>query len=272
VVQFEKAVAYVRLHGTDVERARLDYLLTGREPSDTTARTLFLGQRPDGGWSPFWAPDYSSLDATCYRLAQADQLGLTGQEPAERALRFLAARQGADGNWEEDWSVRDLSPPWARPGDPACQLYLTANCGYWLAILRGDAEAVGRATRYLADHRADDGSLPTFPHAHWLAAGLWYWRGDRNDADAVLANLAMRVPTLAAGNLGWLVVTLQRAGVPADRPLVKQARARLEAEQQPDGRWVSEDGPGRDVHATLEALQALGYGTAAKTPDRGASA
>lgn len=36
---------------------------------------------------------------------------------------------GADGAVEV--------PRWLRPGDEAATLYLTANCSFWLAILRG---------------------------------------------------------------------------------------------------------------------------------------
>lgn len=258
MVHLASAEAFVRQHGTDVEQARLEYLLTGRAPSGTVARTLFAGQRTGGGWPPFWAPDYSSLDATCYRLAQADQLGLTGEEPVGRALRFLLGRQEPDGRWEEDRSVRDVAPRWSLPGDSAAQLYLTANCGYWLAILPSDTSAVSRAGHFLAQHLSTEGSLPTFPHTHWLAAGVWFRTGATDTAGRILAHLATRLPRLAASNLGWLVVTLQKAGLPIDHPLLEQATDRLGAEQQPDGRWLSEDGPERDVHATLEALCALG--------------
>jgi hypothetical protein len=36
-----------------------------------------------------------------------------------------------------------------------------------------------------------------------------------------------------------------------------QAAALLARRQEADGRWPSEDGPARDVHATVEALRAL---------------
>ncbi|HZU11818.1 MAG TPA: prenyltransferase/squalene oxidase repeat-containing protein [Chloroflexota bacterium] len=267
MVHLERAAAFVGRHGTDVERARLASLLTGRAPSETIVDALFAGQRPDGGWSPFWASDYSSRDATCYRLAQADQLGLNSAEPVQRAVRFLLARQASDGSWQEDSSVRDAAPPWAQPGDPAARLYLTANCGYWLAILESETEAAGRAARFLAGHLGDDGSLPTFPHSHWLAAGLWYRTGETAAAEAVLGHLTRCLSRLAASNLGWLVVTLQGVGLPAGHPLLRQATDRLAAEQQPDGRWVSEDGPERDVHATLEALRAIRGGMTTSVPD-----
>ncbi|MBV9279673.1 MAG: terpene cyclase/mutase family protein [Chloroflexi bacterium] len=257
MLDLERAYTFVREGGTDIERARLDYLLTGGRPPETIVVALFASQRGDGSWAPFWATDYSSLDATCYRLAQAEQLGLADAEPARRGLRFLAARQGSDVSWEEARSVRNVAPPWARPGDVAAQIYLTANCGYSLALGGRFSEAVGPAARFLADHLRNDGALPTFPHAHWLAAGLWYRVGGREAARCVMTHLAALLPGLPPSNLGWLVSALHRAGVPMDDRLLTRAAERLVQEQQPDGRWVSEDGPGRDVHATLEALRAL---------------
>ena len=52
-------------------------------------------------------------------------------------------------------------------------------------------------------------------------------------------------------------MALHRAGVPAAHPLLQRATPALAAAQQPDGRWVSEDGPKFDLHVTLEAIRAL---------------
>jgi len=106
------AIAFVAHHGDPIEQARLRYLLSREHPAQETVAHLLSGQRPDGGWAPFWASDYSSLDATCFRLAQAEQLGLSAAEPAIAcAVAFLARRQRADGSWEEDNSVASAAPP-----------------------------------------------------------------------------------------------------------------------------------------------------------------
>jgi len=129
-MDLEKAVAFVTDRGNEIEQARINYVLANERPSELIVGKLFAGQRPDGSWSPFWANDYSSLDATCFRLAQAEQLGLTKEEPAIiRAIRFLAQRQTPDGSWEEDEQIADLAPPWTVPGTVETRLYLTANCG-----------------------------------------------------------------------------------------------------------------------------------------------
>lgn len=64
--QFEAAAAFVNREGTAVEKARLRYLLTGEQPGEDAADAFVTSQKGDGGWEPYWAPDYTSIDATCY--------------------------------------------------------------------------------------------------------------------------------------------------------------------------------------------------------------
>jgi hypothetical protein len=253
----QAAIAFVRANGDAVEQARLDYLLNDKPPDPAIVQQILAGQRADGGWSPFWTPDYSSIDATCFRLAQAEQSGITGKEPeVQRALEFLAQRQRDDGSWEEAEHVAQLAPPWAAPGDLAARLYLTANCGFWLAVLPEAHIHASHAADYLQQHLGNDGHLPTFLHAHWLAAGLEY-RLRRQEAKRVFKYLERQLPVLATSNLAWLLSTLLLAGTSPSEFIIKQAASLLEQQQEQDGRWASEDGSERDVHVTLEALHVL---------------
>src|SRR5712692_4034668 len=130
------AALYVEQRGDLAQRARLRYIYSGQLPTPEALRLVLDGQRADGGWQPFWTSDYSSIDATCNRLAQAEQLGLGPDEPALlRALQFLVGRQQADGAWEEAPNLSSVAPAWAVPGSREARLYLTANGGYWLARL-----------------------------------------------------------------------------------------------------------------------------------------
>ena len=259
MADLDKAVEFVRGRGGPADLARLAYTLDGAAPAPAVVDALLAGQWPDGGWAPFWAPDSAGLDATCYRLAQADQLGMGAADSRiAAALRFLAGRQRPDGSWEEDATLADRAPPWAQPGDLAARLYLTANCGYWMVVLGPGVAPAAQAGDALAPYLASDGHLPTFPHGQWLAGALWFAAGRRDLAARVLAYLSTRLATLPpAGNLSWLIVALHRAGVPAAHPLLQRATPALAAAQQPDGRWVSEDGPKFDLHVTLEAIRAL---------------
>jgi hypothetical protein len=253
----ESALAFVAHHGNEVEQARLRYLLAQEAPSQNVISRLLAGQRDDGGWAPFWAADRSSLDATCFRLAQAEQLGINYLHSAiARAVKFLTLCQQADGSWEEDAAAAADAPRWVKPGDVATRLYLTANCGFWLA-LSGEHDGATKAAAYLQARLDENGHMPSFPHTHWLAAGVWYRLKWQEPAERVARHLGQQLTKLAASNLAWLIITLRSAGVPACHTLVNQATLLLEHKQHQDGRWPSEDGADWDVHATLETLRAL---------------
>ncbi len=254
----EAALAFVRSEGSRVERARLTCLLDNSPASPHVVRDLLADQRADGGWAPFWASEYSSLDATCFGLARAEQLGLTPSDDAcAKAARFLAQRQRPDGSWEEDESIASVVPPWVAPGRVASRLYLTANCGYWLAILSGEGTGPRAAGRFLETHLDESGRLPASWQAHWLAGSLWHRLNWQAAARRVLARVDRHLSDLPASNLAWLISALHGVGVSASHPLLGRAATLLERRQASDGRWVSEDGPEWDAHATVEALRAL---------------
>jgi hypothetical protein len=257
-VDQSKAIAYIEANGDVVEQARLGYLLDERPPAAEALRQLYNAQQPDGGWSPFWLPDYSSVDATCFRLSQAWELGLGIEELAVAdALRFLIVRQREDGSWEEEAEAAEVAPPWAMPGDTAAQLYLTANAGYWLALYEMDGALT--AAHFLAERQELHGRLPSFLHTHWLAAGLWQHTGQTAEAERALAYLLIRLNTgdLSAGNLAWMINALCDAGVPSTDHLIATAAERLAALQTDDGSWTADDGPLFTVQTTLQALRAL---------------
>ncbi|HEY7339244.1 MAG TPA: prenyltransferase/squalene oxidase repeat-containing protein [Ktedonobacterales bacterium] len=256
----ERAVAFVRAHGSASEQSRLRILLEGARPTAEEEAVILADQRADGGWAPFWATDYSSVDATCFRLAQAEQGGIpAGHDAILRAVWFLRDRQRDDGSWEETASTADVAPPWAMPGDLAAQLYLTANSSYWLAkLLPHDDATASRGAEVLRAHLDESGRMPTFLHAHWLAAGAWYRLGQHELAERVLTTLSDCLDAKTpASSLSWLITTLRTVDVPADHPAIMKALSLLEAGQRVDGSWASEDGPAADAHATLEALRAL---------------
>ena len=143
VVDIDAAIGFVIARGDQVDRARLSYLRTGAAPRAEALDRGELGQAPDGGWPAIWAGDVASVDATCFRLAELDDLGALHRPAARRALDWLAGRQRPDGTWEEDESLAGEAPPWARPGDPEARLYLTANAAFWLTVAGLDTAGSG---------------------------------------------------------------------------------------------------------------------------------
>jgi hypothetical protein len=257
------ATVFVEQRGDAGQRARLRYIYSGQEPTPDGLRLVLAGQRPDGGWQSAWAPNYSSIDGTGYKLFQAEQLGQGVENPAVlQALHFLVARQQADAAWEEAPNLSSMAPPWAMPGSREARLYLTALSAYWLARLAPAdmgslRESANRAAAYLALYLGGRDRLPSFLQSDWLAAGMWLCLG-RTDLPSRLATfLETRVPELPPGNLAWLIATLRGAGMEAAHPLLAAAGKRLASLQADDGHWPSEEGPGHDVDETLDALFAL---------------
>jgi hypothetical protein len=253
----QQAIRFIRQNGSPVEQARLDVLIGKPRPIEAL-RQFMVSQRGDGGWAPFWAGDYSSLDATCFHLAQAQQLAIHVNEPPfENGLRFLAERQRDDRSWEEDPSVADQAPPWAKPGELPAHLYLTANCAFWLAASPVFLDSALQGARYLSAYLDENGKLPSFLHTHWLCGGLWGRLGMVDETGRVLACLAGNMAGLSACQLAWMVTALRITGLPTEDALIQSAIPTLVSSQQEDGRWASDDGPAFDVHATLETLYAL---------------
>ncbi len=262
----DRAVAFIRQHGGEFDLARLDrFLEEGSLLTGAQEQRFFAGQRDDGGWAPFWATDYSGLDATCYWLAKGEGLWPGLSHPAfRRATDFLRARQRPDGSWEEDEAMRDRAPVWVMPGALASRLYLTANCGWWLAntTLRGafvtTDEAAIRAGANLERHLAQDGALPSFLQTHWLAAGLWIRLGRDDLAYRTLDYLASRLGAdTPASSLAWALTTLGGLGVPPEHPFGQKATTLLINQQRADGGWPSDEETASDAYVTCEALRGL---------------
>ncbi len=255
----QRAINFVNTHGTPTEKARLRFIWNGTPANDDEVIQLFEGQREDGGFAPPWASDYSSIDATCFRIAQAEQLGVTATHPSlQVALAFLLARQNGNGSWEEDSKVAESAPIWAMPGDKAAQLYLTANSGFWVAQSKASGEATELASSFLKLRVNDSGEMPSFLQTHWLAGALWAKLGDRDYAPRMIRYLGDRVDKMALSELAWMILAFSLAGLPANHALMYSAAIRLNKMQDPTGPWRGEQkDKNNDVHVTLEALRAL---------------
>jgi hypothetical protein len=270
MADLDAAIGYVVAHGDAVERARLSWLRSGIAPPQDVVQKAEMGQTPDGGWPAFWAGDVASVDATCFRIAELDDLGALDRPAAQRALGFLVARQRPDGTWEEDESLAPSAPPWARPGDPEARLYLTTNAAFWLAVSIPEGgrsaggpeehphtEPVTRAAEFFRASLRPDGSWPSFLATGWLGAAVLYHLEWFYDATRVQAVLADRIATMTGADCAWLAATLRRVGVSGDDSVLQAARRRLSETQRSDGGWESDDGDAFNVHTTLTAIRAL---------------
>ncbi|MEO3744977.1 prenyltransferase/squalene oxidase repeat-containing protein [Plantactinospora sp. B5E13] len=267
----DAAIGFVVAHGDAVDRARLQRLRTGTAPAPELLAEAEVGPAPDGGWPASWAAEVGSVDATCFRLAELDDLGALGRDAARRALDWLVSRQRADGTWEEDPSLAAEAPPWARPGDPEATLYLTANAGYWLTVAGLDARPAGpldtrvggayagvvqAAAQALAGQLRPDGTWPSYLATGWLAAAVLHGRGLFGESARIQSVLAVRLPEMSPADVAWMASALRRVGVAAAGWLLAAARRRLAETQRSDGGWPSDDGAMFEVHTTLAAIRA----------------
>ncbi|CAG1769547.1 hypothetical protein BAC2_00404 [uncultured bacterium] len=131
-----------------------------------------------------------------------------------------------------------MTPPWATPGNLSAKLYLTANCGLWLALWASSPDQAVKAADFLQIHLDRTGQLPSFWHTQWLAGGLWYKMNRVDLAQRVFEYLSQRLTDLAVSNLSWLVTTLCAAGVTSDQLILESATALLEQSQHPDAGQV----------------------------------
>jgi len=252
------AIQYIQNNGNPIELARLNFLLHDQPASAEIIEDFCASQNGDGSWSPFWLPDFSSLDATCFHLAQAQQLGMSINEPAiTTALAFIAERQKNDFSWEEELSDSEIAPPWLKPGELSALLYLTANCGYWLSLTQAYQEKVRHAGTFLAQHLDETGQFGSFAQTHWLSAAIWHKTGLEQPFQLIMRSMRAKLHQFSANNLTWMITTMRSVEIPAHYPLISEAIGKLNVLQQVNGSWQSDDGSEFDVHATLEALFAF---------------
>lgn len=267
----DAAIGFVVAHGDPVDRARMSFLRTGGPPAPAIVDEAEVGQAPDGGWPAFWAGDVASVDATCFRLAELDDLGALGRPAARKALDWLASRQLPDGSWEEDASLASQAPPWAKPGDPEAGFYLTANAGFWLTVAGLDARAAGPlddrvggvyagvvhgAAQSVAGQLKPDGTWPSFLAAGWLSAAVLFRQQSFYESARIQAVLGERLAGMSPADVAWMTSALRRVDVPVADWLIVAARRRLAETQRTDGGWASDDGETFDVHTTLAAIRA----------------
>ena len=267
VVDIDAAIGFVVAHGDPVERARLTYLRTGQQPPDYIIDRIATGQTAHGGWPASGDGTIPSVDATCFRLSELDDLGGLHGPAVERALAWLAAVQRADGSWQEDEVLAAEAPVWAMPGDPEATFYLTSLAGFWMTVAEFEEHPHGveaqtygaqmaAAARYVLDQLRPDSTWPSFLAAGWHAAGLLSGQQYFYESARIQLVLGDRLPDMTPPDIASMVATLRRVGLDEDG-LLQNARKRLGEAQRNDGGWDSAEGPLFDVHATLTVLRAL---------------
>jgi hypothetical protein len=268
MVDLDAAIGFVVARGDQVDRARLSWLRSELPPPPALMEKVELGQSRSGGWPAFWGGDTPSIDATCFRLTELDDLGGLTRPAARAAIGWLATKQRPDGTWQEAPELADTAPPWAMPGDPEAGLYLTANVGYWLAVAgppgppespeaHRHAEVLARATQAFRAAMRPDGTWPSYLIAGWLGGAMLFKTGWFYEAAQIQVVLAGRMPELSPANAAALSAAFRRVGLTHDDFVLQAAGKRLSDTQRVDGGWPSDDGEAFDVHTTLAAIRGM---------------
>ncbi len=262
----DAAVGFVVARADRVERARLSWLRAAVPPQPEVLIEAEAGQSRHGGWPATWNGHVASIDATCFRLGELDDLGALHGDAARLALDWMASRQQPDGTWEEDEALALDAPQWARPGDAEARLYLTASAAYWLTVAARETfvaepprpyeDELARAAEVVRASLRPDGTWPSFLVTGWLGAAVLYGREMYYDAARMQLALADRVPKMSPADTASMAAALRRVGVRQDDWLPEAARRRLAETQRVDGGWPSDDGEAFDVHTTLAAIRA----------------
>jgi len=266
VVDIDAAIGYVVAHGDPVERARLSFMRTRQRPTADIIERIAAGQTSTGGWPASTEGTIPSVDATCFRLNELDDLGGLQGPNVERALAWLAAMQHSDGSWEENESLAPEAPVWAMPGDPEARLYLTSLAGFWITVAELEAHPhhegparyganLAAAAAYFVAQLRPDGTWPSYLAAGWHAAGLLNEQQYFYEAARVQLVLGDRLPDMAPADIASMAAALRRVNL-GDDWLLQSARKRLAETQRSDGGWDSAEGPIFDVNTTLTVLRA----------------
>jgi hypothetical protein len=265
VVDIDAAIGYVVAHGDPVERARLSFLRTGQPPPPHIVERIAAGQVAAGGWPASTDGVVPSIDATCFRLNELDDLGGLRGDVVDRALGWLASAQRPDGTWQENEALAVEAPPWAMPGDPEATLYLTSLAGFWITVAEVElhphldqparhAPTLAAAAGYVVSQVRPDGTWPSFLAAGWHAAGLLHAQQYFYESARVQLVLGDRLHDMTPADVASMAAALRRVNL-GDDWLLQEARKRLAATQRTDGGWDSAEGPIFDVNMTLTVLR-----------------
>lgn len=262
-MNIDKAIDFLRLKGTDLERARAEWIINRVKPADDLIQPFLELQCPDGGFPFGWEKgNLSAVNSTLSAIWHLDELGLSGSTHAERAFGYLLLVQKDDGGWDEDPAIAHYAlPPYITPGDLRTRLYLSAYASYWLALKHHFEDPKFREALYfLVSHQEDSGRFFGFRHTTWIAVSAFALAG-RPYAKIVSKGLKylMEKPLdeWADSQLAWALECLGRAGLPKAHPFISDCLAELAQRQKPDGTWISEDGEAFTARATLSAVKAF---------------
>jgi squalene cyclase len=256
-----KSIHFVEKNGSDVERARLRYILYAADPDPEILQPFLDLQNRDGGFPCNRVKDnLSSINDTLNALWWMDELGMLSSPSTENAIDYLLGMQLEDGGWDEDPRIpqKDL-PQWIDPGNLVTQHYLSAYSAYWL-IMKGhhSSNAVLMALDYLDAQFQEKTLFKGFHHTTWIASSVFLMAGEAYTEAAMvgLQNLLRRKSSdWQNSQLAWALDCLGNADLPRDHPFIQTGIKVLVRRQAPNGSWSSKEGEASAVNGTIAVLK-----------------
>jgi prenyltransferase beta subunit len=262
-VNADSSKSFIAKNGTELENARLQYILYGSIPNPDVLNSFTRLQNEDGGF-PCGLQDGSpsSLERTHLSLWWLEELGTLNSIEVDSAIEFLVRKQSDDGSWDENLALpRQCLPAWIIPGDLLTILYLTAYSAYWLGVLgRREHPAFQKALDYLLEYQDDTGEYLGYLHTTWLATSAFIIAGDQYSITinrGMLALMDRPLSEYVASQLAWLLNCFSTAGISRGHHVTSHFLIKLRQLRRPDGSWASEDGDTHAVDSTIESLRAL---------------
>lgn len=258
-MNLDLAVRFVRANGGELQRARLDSILHQHPAPTGVIASLLKFQLADGSFTqPRPANLAGSINETLNALWRMEELGLLRSVASELACHYLISRQNKDGSWQED--PGNATPLQSYTQDPLFGCYLSAYSAYYLALSGfGKALVLEKAARYLAAIQVPAGNFAGFLHTTWLACSalmLINGRSDKRAKKGLLYLKNLEFEDWESSQVAWAISCLGNAGITEKHPFISKGLDELEARQLEDGSWISEDGEGYEVEATLAAIKA----------------
>lgn len=260
MIDWDKAIAYVRRKGNHLDKVRLRCALDEPLTQKEAEKVLAVYQFPDGSWdysTPEENPDrIGSLGGTIHCLRWLRELTLTKNKQMNRTLQFLTFIQGSDGSFYETEAKLTHSPQrWLQKNTLIDRFYFTAAVPMRLSSLSyNDHPVVEPALQWLETHWSD-----------WdIVTSTWYnvWALLCSPAVTRLGPLYDRcykkalawIPHITPLTLAWFLDALDGAHFPRDEPLLVKSIEQLSTLQNEEGAFPDPHAP---VEVTMTALRLL---------------
>jgi hypothetical protein len=262
-MNIDKSISFINTRGTEIEKARMNYILHGIRPAPKIHQSLYELQNVDGGF-PFGMQrgNLSTINETTVALWWLEELDLLDSPAANQALDYLLRTQKTDGSWDEDPRLAQYKlPHWIKLNDLSTRLYLSAYAAYWLAVSGMTClPAFRQALHFLIRSQDKTGKVFGYPHTTWISSAVFLLAGQRYSSIASQGVIALSNRPMYEwedSQLAWALDCLSKGGLNKHVPFVKSCLQELSNRQKSNGSWASEDGVTSAVSATLQAVKVL---------------